>query len=265
MARSGSTLQYQIASELVERLSLGVRVPWQAKGEFASVRHQHRSESGWRVFKAHRLTSAARDEILHHGGRVLTCHRDIRDVTVSWMQKNHHEFSHVWERGLLARWTERLDEWAELPEAYVTPYNRLRDDLGGEVRRVAEVLGLDPPGTVIEAITNTLNVEEQRKRTARLVQSRQPQDQHSLLHYNHLATGADALYTSRLRPAEIRAIETQCAEWMKRHGYVPARPSLTLREWWYARRLGPSEARGEPASSIVGIDIPAFFERSQKI
>ena len=252
MARSGSTLQFQIASELVERTGAGRRAGWYAAGNFARASRDHAASEGLLVFKAHRLTPAIVAEVRENGGRALCTHRDIRDVTASWMSMNDRSFAVVWQEGLLQRWTERFDEWAILPGTYVTHYSLLRDDLVGEVKRVAQFLELSTTHALLQDIAEDLSLERQ---VARIASQKLAPDErmnpHTLLHDKHITHAGDGGYSRKLRPFEVDLVELQCADWMARHGYAVSSPRLTLFDRWRQRRLGPPGKRRERDLSVA--------------
>ena len=236
MFRSGSTVQYQIASHIVESSGRGRRVPFVADGGFEACRESlaRDSRSELLIFKSHGVSEPIRAEVVSGGGRVITVHRDIRDVVVSAMRKNGWSFRKIWRHDRLRYWTERFDEWAALRGALVSRYDRLVSDLPAEVRSIASHLGVGVDVEESTAIAACYAIDRQRERTAR-VRSEQGDsrsaikyDPHSLLHHNHIASGEIGSYRSVLRPAEIRAIEDECGAWMAKWGYEPDRPSLTV-------------------------------------
>ena len=58
MQRSASTLQFQIAAELVERAGLGERVGWVRPEQFPRLLDKHGSDGKWKVFISSRLGAA---------------------------------------------------------------------------------------------------------------------------------------------------------------------------------------------------------------
>lgn len=234
MFRSGSTVQFQIASHLVEHFGLGERLTWRNADDFTATRADCPDDDRLRVFKAHHLSAAIRAELAAAGGLVITTHRDIRDVVASAIRKNGWSFRHIWKHRMLARWTGRFDEWAALPGALVSRYDRLVGDLGAEAVRIGRLLGVDVPADLAATIAEAYAVERQRERTAdvRLRRDRRQlatkYDGHSLLHHNHITSGEVGGYHRVLRPTEIRLIEAECGEWMQRWGYPPADVGLGL-------------------------------------
>jgi hypothetical protein len=235
MHRSGSTVQYQIAAHLVEQAGRGERITFHKPEAFGEVREAHAAGDRLLVFKAHGLSDAIRDELRAHGGIVITAHRDIRDVVVSAMRKNNWTFRHIWRIGRLRHWTTRFEEWALVPGAMVSRYDRLSVDLPGETVRIADMLGIPLAADAACRIAAEYAADRQRERTVAVQEERQrgqavKYDPHSLLHHNHIASGAVGGYRTVLRPAEIRAIEDACGEWMARWGYEPDRPVLGGRQ-----------------------------------
>jgi hypothetical protein len=243
MFRSGSTVQYQIASHLVEHFGRGERLTWQKADDFASVKALHPDDGRLRVFKAHHLSEAIRDELHLAGGRVLTTHRDIRDVVASAIRKNGWSFHHIWKHRMLRRWTERFDAWAALPGALVSRYDDMIAHLDVEAVRIGRLLGMDVAADLAVTIGETYAIDRQRGRTeeVRLRRDRNElrtkYDGHSLLHHNHITSGEVGGYRALLRPAEIRAIESECGEWMGRWGYPIADISLTFADRLHAALL----------------------------
>jgi len=147
------------------------------------------------------------------------------------MRKNNWTFRHIWRIGRLQHWTSRFEEWARVPGAMVSRYDRLSADLPDETTRIAGMLDIPlGPGDAAR-IAADYAADRQRERTVavreeRLRSDAVKYDPHSLLHHNHIASGAVGGYRAVLRPAEIRAIEDACGAWMARWGYEPDRPAL---------------------------------------
>lgn len=236
MFRSGSTLQYQIASHLVEWSGRGRRVSWHSPDAFEEVRRASGRDGAIMVFKAHGLTSAMREEVEKAGGRVITAHRDIRDVVVSAMRKNGWSFRRIWRDDRLRYWTVRFDEWATLPGSLVSRYDAVTADVPGEVRRIAAHLQIPVTDGDVATIADAYSLERQRQRAEAVRHQRAivgpaiKFDPDSLLHHNHIASGGSGDYRSVLRPSQIRAIEDVCGEWMQRWGYTADHPPLTSLE-----------------------------------
>src|SRR5512138_2281267 len=86
MIRAGSTLQYQIASELIERLGLGRRTGYLPPAEHAWVLGA-RPVAGLSTFKTHELTEQVARQCRQSDAVALYIYRDLRDVVSSLQQK----------------------------------------------------------------------------------------------------------------------------------------------------------------------------------
>lgn len=234
MFRSGSTLQYQIVSQLIEDRGLGDRITWHSPEAFSEIRSLHSSSSQMLAFKAHKLTSEMLKEIEHNGAKVITAHRDIRDVVVSAMKKNDWSFRKIWRNDRLRYWTGRFDEWARQPGALVCRYEDLVTDLHGVIKSIADHLDISLSENEIGSLAQEYSLDNQKLRAGQVAIQMQTGrnmskfDPHSLLHHNHIATAGIGEYRKILLPAQIRAIEDECSDWMMRWGYEADRPQLTI-------------------------------------
>lgn len=245
MFRSGSTVQYQVTSHLVEHGGQGRRVPRYAPDEFDAARQAYAGTGGLLIFKSHGVSAPIREELESHGGRVITVHRDIRDVAASAIRKNGWTFRHIWKHGLLDRWTRRFEEWAGLPGALVSRYDTMIAALDTEAERIGTHLGLPVPRSLAAAIREEYSFDRQRQRVMEVQARKQRRelaakyDDHSQLHYNHIASGEVGVFREVLAAAEIRAIEDACGPWMSRWGYPPEGGRLgvvdRLRRAWLGR------------------------------
>lgn len=234
MFRSGSTLQYQIVSQIVEDFGLGERITWHSPDNFPEIRRSHGSKHRVLVFKAHELTSEMEQEVEINGAIIMTVHRDIRDVVVSAMKKNRWSFRKIWRNNRLNYWTKRFDKWAQQPQAHIFKYGDLITDLPQTVQTIANQLGLAISHSQATELAKQYSIENQKKRTSE-VDAKQKSgalntkfDPHSLLHHNHIATGGIGEYKTFLKPHQISATEKQCSAWMSRWGYGKDKPKLSF-------------------------------------
>lgn len=258
MFRSGSTVQYQIASHIVERLGIGQRVGRFAPDDFDQARDAYRHHGGLLVFKSHGVSRAIREELVANGGHVITVHRDIRDVAASAIRKNAWSFGHIWRKGLLDRWTRRFEEWATLPGALVSRYDSMTSALAEESIRIGRHVGAEIGPDLAHDISREYSLDRQRERTSEVAARIGRQelstkyDEFSQLHYNHIASGEIGIFRQVLRPEEVRAVEDACGPWMLRWGYALESPSLSLfgraRRAWLGCAGRPVQAAPAPLS-----------------
>jgi hypothetical protein len=245
MFRSGSTLQYQVVSRLVEDSGHGQRVSWHSPSDFRRLRNQGPYHDSIHVFKAHKLTDEMRDEIVNNGALSLTVHRDIRDVVVSAMRKNNWTFRRIWRRDRLRYWTMRFDDWSKLPNVFICRYDELTGDLPASIRRIGDYLGIKAGDKEVAMMAKEYNLDSQKKLVNEVAELFKggglstKYDPRSLLHYNHIASGRTGEYRSMLKPAQIRAIEYECRNWMHRWGYRPECPQMSLSQRLLRMTYGP--------------------------
>lgn len=241
MFRSGSTLQYQIASQLVEDYGIGRRLTWHVPNQFPEIRKLYGSTEELIVFKAHKLTSEMKDEIERNCARVITIHRDIRDVVVSAMRKNNWSFRKIWFHNYPSLWTARFDEWSRMPKALICRYDDLAVDLLGIIHAIATQLGISLGDERARELAQTISLDSQKLRIQSIAEKRSgghlttKYDPLSLLHYNHISSGDSGIYRSVLRPAQVSALEDRCHEWMVRWGYQCDSPLLSLTQRIYRK------------------------------
>jgi hypothetical protein len=70
-------------------------------------------------------------------------HRDVREVVVSWMQKNELPFSELVESGSVDTLLANDALWTSQPGMLVSRYETMAEDLGAEVDRIAAHLDID--------------------------------------------------------------------------------------------------------------------------
>lgn len=232
MFRSGSTLQYQIASDLVERHNIGERITWHSPSQFPNIKKLYSSSDRIMVFKAHKLTLEMQEEVESGNARVITVHRDIRDVTVSAMRKNRWSFRNIYRNDRLMYWTSRFDQWSLFSDALVCRYEELVTDLPSVVAAIATQLGLLVSKDETIELSHRYSLKQQKMRTKDIAKSGHGQgvtkyDSHSLLHFNHISSGGIGVYKNVLKPWQVDVIENQCKEWMQRWGYPLDAPKLS--------------------------------------
>jgi hypothetical protein len=120
MCRSGSTWQYLVACDLLERTGPGERLGFLTPPEFARVLAEP-PKGRWRVLKTHD-GHAAFAEVLSQA-RCLYCYRDLRDVAFS--------LAHKWSVSLRTAVVDRVGVrncianhafWTAQPNVFIQRY-----------------------------------------------------------------------------------------------------------------------------------------------
>jgi hypothetical protein len=247
MARSGSTLQFQLTADLVERAGRGTRVEWVPPDEFPRLRERYAGYPGWKVWKSHECTPEMLAEFAAGNARGVYVHRDVRDVVASRMREGGLTFAQLWATGFLDRTLDRFDRWTTLEGVLVSRYGQMVTRLADEVGRIARHLGLavgpDEQVEVAQQYTVPRQLDRIREAVAggRLRQSpdgRTSYDPVSNLHPDHIGSGEAGEWRRVLTREELAMIEDRAGKWLVANGY-PLALGRWQRAWLtgrYARR-----------------------------
>lgn len=228
MKRSGSTLQFQLASHLVEGAGLGSRVSWSPALEFPAARQAKAGSGEWRVFKCHECPPEIAAELLVGDARGLSTLRDLRDVIASQMLFLGTSFDRLWSDGFLEECVEDHAAWTALPRVAVMKYETMVADPAGHVQQVAAHLEIPVTDGEAAAIAAEFTVDKQRDRivnAATWESVRTPDrellfDPHTLLHRNHINSGRPGAWAQILSKEEQRRVEETFGWWLVDHGYT---------------------------------------------
>jgi hypothetical protein len=261
MERSGSTVQFQIAAELVETAGMGTRIDWVPPNEFPATREKHRGRTDLLVFKNHVCTPEMAAEFARGNARGLYIYRDLRDVMVSKMRKTEAPFEALWNGNFIARCLSNFDRWTQLPGVLVSRYEEMVDDLASEVDRIAAHLGLKLSKQQREQVADRFSIERQRERISAAVSAGsmrgafgQKCDRHSILHSDHIHSAESGAWRDQLTRRQVALIEQLAGDWLTAHGY--AIRSAPLSRFWFSRQdqlqrklsVGGRRLRGAPDS-----------------
>src|SRR5581483_11152357 len=215
MKQSGSTLQYQLASHLVERAGLGSRVGWSPEAEFPAVRRARAGSRERHVLKCHQCTPQIAAELIDGGARGFFTFRDLRDVIASQMLFLGVSFESLWSRGFLQECVEEDQAWGALPGIAMTEYETMIGDLTGNVRRLASHLEISVDDDAAAGIAREYTLEKQRVRIECAASWERVShldgelvfDPHTLLHRNHLNSGRAGAWAEILSDEQRRRVE----------------------------------------------------------
>ncbi len=229
MPRSASTLQYQLASEMVEKKRLGTRVTWYKPSEHAKMIEQYRHYDGFKVCKSHQYTKPLAELLNKNQAKGLYIYRDLRDVICSIKTK----FNTPYDEAKLARDVELFiaahNAWLAHRNVRASRYEDILTDIRPEVRGVAQLLGVVLADDEVEDYAQQFCLESQRERVASFQQRLHTlvretdtvsYDPHSMLHANHIGSGQINRWRTELQPWELATIEKVAGPWLKKHGYA---------------------------------------------
>lgn len=225
MIRSGSTLQYQVVAELVERHDLGRRAGFIDDQNAADILASTRTTPGMAVLKAHQIIPELRAALEQGNARLFYTYRDLRAVAVSAMRKWELPFTHVISRnGWLETAVRASGEIMAFPGVCPSRYEDIVSDLPGEISRWAALIGLAVSPAEAQALAEEFSLQAQLNRID-LIKQQKPADKteffdsRSLLHHNHIFDGSIDGWKTQLEAWQIRQIERRFGEWLRDHNY----------------------------------------------
>ncbi len=225
MIRSGSTVQYQVVAELVERHQLGRRAGFVDDQNVADILASARTTPGMAVLKSHELIPELRSALEQGNLRLFYTFRDLRAVAVSAMRKWELPFTHVISRnGWLETAVRASTEIMAVPDVCLSRYEDIVSALPGEVIRWAALIGLAISPSDAFALAGEFSLEAQLSRID-LIKQQKPEgkteffDSRSLLHHNHIFDGSIDGWKTQLEAWQIRQIERRFGDWLSEHNY----------------------------------------------
>ncbi len=225
MYRSGSTLQYQIVGELVERyMDFGVVAGWVHHMNYPQF--ERGDNGGPVVIKSHILTDQMIDAVDDGRSAIVYIYRDIRDVAASLMQTKNKTFQQIVESGVLDVCVKNFYVSTSLTDSYIARYESVVVNLRAEIASVAKWLGINVPVKSLEAIADKLSIESQKKvietykaSNEFIQQQKQKFHPKTLLHHNHINDGAIGKYKWVLSYEEIELLNKKYDGWLVENGY----------------------------------------------
>lgn len=225
MQRSGSTLQYQLVAEIVERKGVGRRVGFVEPEEFAALQKKHADEIELLVVKSHSFLPEA-IQLCKLGQALVFCvHRDLRDIAVSLFNKNGTPIEVILQKRVLHRCVSEFQSWTDLPGTLVMRYDEMVANLSDSVLRIAQHLGIVLDKHECEKFANEFSHEKQRQRIQEFRCSLEVKgkstgfDSNSLLHQNHIYSGETGQWRRVLTTNQANEIERIFGAWLEKHEY----------------------------------------------
>ena len=237
MFRSGSTLQYQLVSEITERAGRGVRVPWVMPEEFLALAesYERRAEFSARlhVFKTHVCKHAMRERLRDGNALAVRVHRDLRDIAVSGARKAGRDPTPEYCRELAEGCMACEDGWSERTGVRSWSYEALIGDTTAVCTQMAHHLDVRLDAGAAEALAAEFSPTRQQARIESalrdggMVTAVEGYDtvhmDRELLHPNHIVDGRIGIWKESLPTASIRVIEAVAGDWLQRNGYELSR------------------------------------------
>ncbi|MEH6764504.1 MAG: FkbM family methyltransferase [Aequorivita antarctica] len=224
--RSGSTLQYNIISKIIEESQKGKRLTHFKPEEFIKVKEQNSDYKGFKVFKTHSLSDEIKYEIKNDNAIVFHCYRDIRDVVVSYINKGWINGNQTSIIDTVNNYLNEHDIWQNCgKEIYSRKYEDFSFNLVDEIRYISEVLNIELKEELINEISNELNIESLKKSQDKISEDKKRQSsnqtfhQDTLLHTNHINDGSSNQFLKSLSKSNISLIESLAYGYLLKYDY----------------------------------------------
>jgi hypothetical protein len=204
MARSGSTLQYNICRSLVEKLDIGKREGVFGGAQLFDLQEQFLEwgkEELFHVIKIHDFYPKAVEMSLNGYVKICYIYRDIRDVAANLKKKDN-----VNDQGLLTILDAAIAVYhkiKDVPNVLIQKYENIFIDIAQAIREVVLFLGLKPSEPTIEWVNKECSVEKAKEimlslavgsPNTQLNASMQPLcHSKTLLHHNHISNSSGAM------------------------------------------------------------------------
>ncbi len=257
LSRAGSTLQYNLAANLIERLELGHRLGFSSNvAELGQLLQSIKGSGGIAVLKTYNSDLAWMNGWLGEVS-ILTIYRDLRDVYSSCKKKRTTDIDEFINR--TKAYLDAVRQLRTTPRVLYQRYEGLYNDLGAGVREISDFLRLQTDEAEILRVweMNTLDSAANeikqaftisqrcvfrvnkflrqmplRGKTASrvlgvtpLVRLLVPEDDlisaNHRLHPDHISKsrGRPGSWKHELRHNEARKITEAFRPWLKEHGY----------------------------------------------
>lgn len=258
MIRAGSTLQYNLVRNLVEKCGAGISEGYFEESQFPDLKDQFESwrhQQDYHIIKTHDLFPNAPEIATTQSARICYIYRDIRDVAVSAKRKWNKE-----GEDLIKTLDKAISTYYKLKDIKGILWQKYEDvmqDIPEAIRTLADFLDLDPTEKIIKEITEECSLENIRKQQKnakyyfaaimkpilhrlRLIKHslyrigipedklrwlKDPMfgyDKQTLFHADHISVtaGSVGVWETALDKDEIDAIMERYGSWLLETGYV---------------------------------------------
>jgi hypothetical protein len=234
MYRSGSTWQFNVVNDLVERHRQGVNLGFVAgekyEAEFAA---SSSLEGPWRVLKCHEGHPSFAAALQGKRALAVYCFRDLRDVVYSLMHKFALSFDEIVEQ--FSAFTQVLDSdefFRAQPGVAIQRYEEIMAHPHDCVAGLAAHLGIAISGAEIADVVERFSfsaMKEKARQQEEALRSRGVDltnpanavinDPKSQLHWNHLREGRVGGWKSEATPLQLVRLSGICSRWLIANGY----------------------------------------------
>jgi hypothetical protein len=228
MYRSGSTWQYQVACELVERTHQGRRIGYFGSYEdFRETTQELDNSSLMLVLKCHDFQQPYLNLIADHGAKAVYSYRDIRDVACSLAWKFARSFDETVAGAELRGAISSYYGWTAAPASLIQRYEQIVRNPVEAVREIATHLSLEIDDRVAIEVAMASDLTSNQVRIERLRESLVGQgidlslpqnallfDSGTLLHWNHIRPADAGDWRSQLSRDELEKLRPVVQQWL---------------------------------------------------
>lgn len=224
MLRSGSTLQFNIAAEIVERAEVGRR---ERHIENHECYFSHAELEETIVLKSHLLTPEIRGLLTKDEVKVLLTYRDVRDVVASWQAKTRTQLNNEDAILFADMAVSQFNSWDEIDPSivYRSRYEDFIENLDQEIKNIADFFKIQLTQELVDDIANSVSVETMKN----IMKSSTKEhlttsgaftwNSRTLVHIDHLNGGTVGRYKTDL-PLDLQMIlADRYSDWLSSLGY----------------------------------------------
>lgn len=214
--RSGSTWQYQVAADLIERHHGGRRLGF--------VGSPLPAGDGWAVLKWHDPAPEYARLLSDGRARAIYCYRDLRDVAYSLMHKVGESFDEMIAARRLETCLAADAFWSAQPNTLVQRYEDVVRSPGTAIEQIAATLGVELDITEVLDLKARYSIEANAARAAQVAANPAnvlEYDPSTLLHWNHIRQGEVGGWRHDASPEQRRMLANLVGDWLIRRGYEP--------------------------------------------
>lgn len=230
--RSGSTWSFNVCRLMAKAIAGRERTPmWSGYMMGAQVEQFFQTATqppGPTVIKTHGLGPIALEKLGTGQAGAICTYRDPRDCVASLITFTGQSFEDALEsiRGALSI----LDRYVGAGNTLFIRYEQMLDDRMGQVRAIADFLGLTFENEILVRIDEMAGLENSRKvcedlrhRPAeKVIRSAEDHkiDPQTWLHHNHIYSGQPGRWREEMTPQQVRTMEDVLGIWLNRLGYT---------------------------------------------
>jgi hypothetical protein len=216
MRRSGSTVAFQIAMDLVggKESSLGYT-------DINNWTPDIIMDERWYVAKTHRYLAHLQHYIDAGKIKVLNTYRDPRDICVSIMNLKSYDFEQAIETGFVQMAVVEQEKWERHASSNRAEarYENFYRDLPHLIRLIGYLLDEEIDPRVVSILAQKFSLKE-NKRKADNARNMRP----DFLFHGHIQDGSVGQWKDRLNHEQQTKIFSFAGEWMHTHDYTAWRP-----------------------------------------